>query len=350
MNLRPFLALIFLLSLSLPIYGVEPPLEMDYRSIFYQIKKKLITNPKDLEKLELHGTNFQAQEYLDELLANFWEGLEKNNYFLIFDRSIKPTYRRLSLIRSGKTTLKGFIRISKNMEKCSSYQSLNHSVIKYGQGLGTALQGICGKIATVHSLKKLGLMKAPFNGKYIKEEMLSKVTPKRQQFKGGMTAREVAQAHTKYTKKSCKKYQHICGLDTGKIPFPLQETIDAQVKKGLKIFVANLYIYINSKNPIYDCSLGMTSYNSKGEKRLSHMEHITRVALNPSTKKAIVVTRNGLVQGDMKKTVPANAGLNTISIDPENLECYFEKSTHKGINAVYADTSLDLVEAICCPL
>ena len=165
-----------------------------------------------------------------------------------------------------------------------------------------------------------------------------------------MTAGEVAQAHKKFTRRDCKIYKNICSLDTRKIPSSHQERIEKLAKKGLKIFLAKLYTQMNSTGPKYDCSLGMTSYNSKGEKKLSHLEHITRVALNPKTKKAMVVTKNGLIQGDMKKTVPSNAGSNTFSIDPENLECYFERSTHKGINTVYKDTSIDRVEAICCPL
>jgi hypothetical protein len=350
MKIRPFLALIIFISITLPSFGNDTPVEMNIHSLFFPIDKKLITHHEELEKLGLFGTDFLAQEYKDELLANFWEGLESNNYLLIFYSTIKPIHNRLSLIRSKDLILKGYIRISKGKEKCSTYQSLSHSVIKYGQGLPSALKGICGQLATIHSLKKLGIMKAPYSGKYIKEEKLKEVTPKSQKSDSGMTTKEIATAHKKYTGKSCMNYHHVCSLDTRKIPQGQQEKIEKLAKKGLKVFVANLYTQMNSTKRKYDCSLGMTSYDSKGNKQLSHIEHITRVAINPRTKKAMINTRNGFVQGDMKKTVPASAGINTISIDPENLECYFEKSSHSGINRIYSDLSVDRVEAICCPL
>jgi len=349
MNLRSFLAL-FLFFLHGLSFAGDLPVEMNFHSFYQKMEKKLITTPRELEKLGLFGTDFRSQEYLDEMLASFWEGLELNNYYLVFYKTLKMPYIKLSQIRSENLTLKGYIRVSKWNDKCSTYQPLNYSVIKYGKGLSSALEGICGQIATVHSLKKLGLMKNPFKGPYLKEKNLTDVAPISQKNKGGMTANEIAFAHKKYTGKGCSIYHHICSLDTRKIPAPQQEKIEKLAKKGLKTFVAKLYRQMNGHKPKYDCSLGMTSFDSKGEKKLSHVEHITKIALNPKTKKALVVTKNGLDQGDMKKRVPSNAGNNTFSIDPENLECYFEKSTHKAINKIYQDASLDRVEAICCPL
>ncbi|RLA63050.1 MAG: hypothetical protein DRQ88_07325 [Epsilonproteobacteria bacterium] len=347
MLLRTVLALTLFLSLC-SAYGNEIPSEINVRSSFHQ--KVLISNPHQLEKLGLFGTDFRSQEYLDEMLAHFWEGLEFNNYYLVFHKTLKGTSRDLSQIRSETQTLKGYIRVSKWDEKCSTYQALNYSVIKHGQGLASTLRGICGKIATAHSLKKLGLMKKPFHGAYIKENKLAEITLKRQKKKGGMTSSELALAHKKYTGKSCKIQHHVCHLDTRRIPSQQKEIIEKLAKRGIKKFIAKLYKKMNNLEQKYACSLGMISYSSEGERKFSHTEHITKVAINPRTKKIIVVTKNGMVQGDMKKTVPSHAGFNTFSIDPEKLQCYFQKSSHRAINSIYQGISLNQIESICCPL
>jgi len=342
MKQRPFLALTLFFILSFSAYGEIPSAEMNINSYYHHIEKKLITGPMELDKLGLFGTDFHAQEYLDELLANFWDGLENNNYYLVFFNAFNTPFNRISEIRSGRLNLKAFIRVSKTSQVCSTYQSLNHFIIKAGRGLSSALKGVCGQIATVHSLNRLGKTIKPFNGKFIKEKNLLDLT----QNNSGMTTDELADAHKKHTGKKCQNYQHVCSLDKGKLHAPLKR----KAKKGLKTFVANLYKQTNSKSPKYSCSLVMTSFDSKGKKQLSHVEHISKVALNPRTKKAMVLTKNGLVQGDMKKTVLANAGINTIFIDPENLKCNFKSSTHRGVNAIYQGTSINHVEAICCPL
>lgn len=344
MKLRPLLALTLLLSFC-SVYGEDRG--SNIHGPIHQVEKKLITTPVELEKLGLFGTDFHSQEYLDEMLASFWEGIESNNYYLIFYKSLSGPDRKVSQIRSNKLTLKGYIRISKGYEKCSTYQALNHSVIKLGLGLNSAVEGICGEIAIIHSLKKIGLKKAPFRGKYIKEIEFSDLAEKKS--KNGMSAKELALAQQKFTGKSCEVYSHVCDFDTSRFPPPHKEKIENLAKKGLKTFVAKLYRQMNHTKPKYVCSLGIRSYNREGRKLFSHFEHITKVALNPRNKKAVILTKNGLVQGDMKKTVPAHAGINTYSIDPENLKCNFERSSHRAINRIYKGISLTHVDAVCCP-
>jgi hypothetical protein len=317
-----------------------------------QVKKKLVVRPQELEDLALYGTDFFSQDYLNELLANFWEGLEENNYYLIFYRitSTHHVERVNSQIRSGDFFLRGYVRVPKNNAMCSTFQKINSSIIKNGNGLLSALHGVCGQIATVYSLEKLGVLRPSLDAVFIDEAAMGRVTPLLLESPTGMSLKQMAKVHENYTGKKCQFYQAFCNVSSFRNYYLPKSEVRRLSRVRLKNLVRFLYDRIgNTDSSSYACSLGVEAKDPQKRTLLSHVEFIKRIRLDPRTDKTLVVTKNSLFQGNMKTNITRNGGHNYFLIDFSRPLCQLYKSGNGAVNITYAKQAIDRFEAICCP-
>ncbi|MBT3236764.1 MAG: hypothetical protein HN353_12480 [Bdellovibrionales bacterium] len=292
-------------------------------------RQLLVTDFDILETMDLRGNNDVSQEFVYSINQQLYSGLEENNFLFTYRPFLRwPIYHAVMLFQ--KDMLQSITRIPKD-GSCSSIINITPREITYGQSIKSLTEGICGTIATVHSLLKLDLYK---KAEVIKGTALQPTPVKeikryaRTNAGKSMTIDEMKKAHAhRGTVKCTKTKEHDCSSAT-----------------DMAKFVAYITAYMNHPTRTYDCTMLVRGKDKKGNVNLSHVEHIEKVTIKSGT--ANVKTLNGLDQGDHLHTIPSKPGSNNWSFGLKG--CKFTGGANPGVNATLAGKTPQTVGYFCC--
>lgn len=305
-------------------------------------RQDLVKNLDDYKELGLTAVGETAFEFMTDLKHQLIGGYRLNNYLFNFSHidmlaehtivNGTQTYRLDSILRIPK----GATRRRKTRERCTTMIGTSTEDILFGDAT-TATKGVCGPIAIVHSLVKLGILTATeaYSGDKISAAPLRKAKRAQKKSKSGMTSVEVAIGHARVKKGTAKS-----------LKCTVSEVPSSNAAK-LKKLNQKLKAKLDKTN--MDCTLMVTSITKKGVVTLSHVEHILKVSTyDAATGSAIYETQNGFDQGNQKNTVPKDAGKNSwYSIPggnpPAGLESGANDKIEKGVPAVVTQVGF-----ICC--
>jgi hypothetical protein len=202
--------------------------------------------------------------------------------------------------------------------QCTSHFAVADAFLDEEGGSGTDSSGICGVIATIHSLVELSdldddIRLGEYEGQPVSTDEATsggnlsvkglKTVARHQKHRSGMTFRELREAHASGGASNCKQP-----------PGPFKTGDAAAMKKLIK----DLAAYVNSTKPDWDCTLLVRSSKlANGTYRLSHWEHVKSMKVDPDTGTATVTTTDGLNQGrGNHRRIPAVPGDNTWELTP----------------------------------
>ena len=304
----------------------------------------LITNQLEFEQFfeetPIQGTDQLSQFYLDDLAEAMFEGLATNNYSI----TLKPwEFQELALVNEESgMMISDIVRIHKQIDdqspSCTTWISLDDEELAAGGSGSTANRGVCGAIATLHSIVKLKFIKPEqvFSDGYIKKKAI-KAVQKMQAIPLGMTEKELIKVHKAAGAKVCKA--------SGRFK--------TNNPSGLSRFNQSLSRFVNDRNKTWDCSLFVRS-KKKNRFTLAHVEHVTGMTTQPVRNsrfvKAKIATLNGLDQGNQKTTIPQSAGSNTWDSNPKaRPSCKLSGSTHEdGAKYIKALPAVQYINYVCC--
>lgn len=262
-----------------------------------------IAAAQDLEALGLFTVDGASQTYLETLFEQVFAGLEDHSYAFHFVPVI-GALRGPAIFGLDAHQLSHITRTTRSSERsCTTSFSLDGEEIRGGRS-STATAGICGVIATLHSLVKLGKLtkaEAFTVDKKLTTRALKKLA--KQKDKAGMTFPELREAHAVGGVSKCKHP----GDKNG-----------AHFQTGPKASLHNfnsLLKFVKNGKPAWDCTLLVRSSIKKGRYKLSHWEHITDMSVKGG--KVTINSTNGFNQGNGNHAnIPASPGTNTWEFTP----------------------------------
>ncbi len=220
---------------------------------------------------------------------------------------------------------------------CTSVHVLDD--VAFGQAApDTSRPGVCGHIATIHSLLRLGVWKPAdtFDGDHIRKEIVERIDGYRDDHASGTSLREIADAH-KFEIKAA----------TGKLVGCELRSADPGDKARLQVFAKNLAARVNPPAKDWDCTLGVW-----GKPTFAHVEHVTSVDYDEASGGAKINTLNGFAQGNSNATVPKAPGKNTWYTTPDapagQPSCGLESTAEEG--DPFDGVTTTALYSICCRL
>ena len=258
-----------------------------------------VVNSAALEGLGLKVLNPKLEVYLGNLETQVLRGLEKNNFIFFFKKPGLLDLPGNSFYNRGGLALDFFMRISKGNSIADS-EIIKRDVL-FGGDMKNATTGVCGQIATIRSLVKLGLLKPTeaYKGKFINPKGFI-WAKKFQNDPDGMTAGEIMDAHKGGGATDCKQFGP---RDMGKKAIATE-------------FLDQLSKLQNDPKKTWDCTISLFTENANGETTFAHAEQVTSMKALPNGGGTELTTSNGLTQGNKSTDVPADAGSNTWTAQP----------------------------------
>lgn len=307
-----------------------------------EFKRILVTEHGELERLGLYAQSDSGHRLLRQIQSELYElGLFQNNYFLIFD-VVNEGGAQAAILDKNGTVLDSIVRVPKEGAKCTSLIPVQLRELPVGGGEFSGIKGICGTIATIHSLFKLKLLKKndAFEGKNLNPKKIKEVKDKYQKkFKAGMTMTEIANAHIGYSANECVR----------------SGAVKVKQKEKLKRITTWLAKAMQEKKRPWDCTIAFDQHNRKGQLVFAHAEQVVGVpAFDPGSGGINVRTLNGFSQGKVSKKglhvgVPAAPGFNTWYIQPGGRPaCSLDSGASDQIDEKFGNVLPDVVEFVCC--
>ncbi len=263
-----------------------------------------VANFEQLESLRLEATDPQSRKYLNQLWTDLAENLEIYSYTLHFIFPVRPIVR-LAIKGPEGSILSKITSVARDPNTpCMHTKAILPKDILHGSD-STSNEGICGVIATIHSLVDINRIRArdAYQRNRLSKKALKEFAPF-QKAKAGMTFKELAQAHAHGGASTCKQ------LPGNGVP--------TNSRQGMELFWSNLNKMKNHPREDWDCTLMVRSRKKRdGTYALSHFEHVKAVRVARDNKSCEVDTTNGFNQGNGNHgRIPQNPGMNTWKFEP----------------------------------
>lgn len=268
-----------------------------------------------LAQLGLQGSNPYAEEYTELLLSAVVEGLPSNTYRFVFSPLVDPVMPAVT-DATGELVLDYVARESMLPDTaCTSVERIDADEILLGDSNDSMTRGVCGAIATVHSLNKLGLTIPTLgtelygdgfiSGSYIQGIMGGRALLPI----GRLIDAHVAGLKTQFPKA---KRRDLCQETTGSG----QTQAVTNNRKGFTPTSneGNMGQFVSYLQSAMQAGKDVTLIVDTA-RGVAHAEHIVSVTVDADGV-ATVETANGYEQGNLTTEVPADAGTNTWTVDP----------------------------------
>lgn len=299
-----------------------------------------------LNKLKLKGSNETATSYINTMTSELSYASSDHTFRFLFQRTAKTLLPSSYIYQEGKGILKGFLRTPNSDRIGSSWESLSDlSASRYGLSsmwlfdISTATKGICGPIAVLHSLVRLGLRSADdiTDGNFLNQQQLSQVL-KYQTDLSGIKIPNYKQAH----------------IDAGATECEESDIINAESTAKLSAFNDQLAAKMSSKDPVWDCGFVIKTVTPTGAVTLHHIEHVVGVESSKTKRghtQAVIKTVNGLDQGDKGSSIPASPGTNSWKSVPRgdpNVKFQSSTSANDKLYKSGLPAAATHVQWVCC--
>ncbi len=320
-----------------------------------------------LDLLNLQGTDAASALYVDTLTDAIFEGLATNGYRFELSELDPTAEGSFITVADGQWKVDYVVRQSLLPgTACQSFERIDDEELALGESVASMNRGVCGAIATVHSLNKLGVS-IPQLGSDL-------------YVNGGADSDPQTQPNTDYIHPNYIKgimnggsllstsrliLMHVLALRTlpGKANAKQRDLCSETTRGGQAVAATNnrkpatptkskhkMKRFIKALKAAFDAGKDVTIIVDT-PKGVPHAEHVTNVVIDPVTGVATVTTKNGYEQGNLKNTVPKDAGNNTWTLNPEG-GAAFGGSTHADSNgynnAINRQGGISSVKMIAC--
>lgn len=328
------------IPIPVPITPIEPtPIRPEpIEKAFVQ----RVTNFEELESLRLEGIDPQSSKYLSGLWSMMAENLEIYSYALHFVFPLKPVVR-LAIKGPEGAILTKVTSIARDPNTpCMHSRDIIAKDMLFGQDASTASEGICGVIATIHSLVDIGRVRA--RDAYERNRLARRalrVFGRFQRQRAGMTFRELRDAHAHGGASECRQ------LPGNGVP--------TNSRQGMELFWRNLSDFKNHPTEQWDCTLMVRSpRRADGTYALSHFEHVRAVRVARDNRSCEIDTTNGLDQGSGRHDrIPQDPGVNTWKFEPMGrptgkLDRSTRRDVERGADREGWRNNVGTVNYVCC--
>lgn len=273
----------------------------------------------------LSPSNDVAAEWRSAIIETMAAHAHDSRYLLVFGAAPAPEGAVLS--RPDGLWLHSIERTEAEDPTCTSMLQLDP--VNQGDPLDliNLESGICGHMAVVQSLVKLGVWSPQdtFDGGYIKPSRLDEIRRFQIEDPEGMKTPEIAAAHQ--------------ALGTG--PCEIVDLVDCGDDEAIARLLQELADHVNDDDPEWDCTLRVAHEDEAS----AHVEHVNGVGVRNGH--TYIFTKNGYFQGNQTTTVPAEPLINVWEHDPRGICGMFHQEPYaKGEPANRAVTHFGHV---CCP-
>lgn len=194
----------------------------------------------------------------------------------------------------------------------------------------------CGNIAVIHSLMRLGVLKAEdaFEGEHLKRSLVERID-RFHDAHGGMTADQQRRAYKDFDTPARRIECTTTGL-AGSVDEPAGMLAAAELLSRL----------MASTEPVFDCSLAVRGdIQADGTARFRHVEHVKAVRRADNGEYEID-TLDGLNQGNGSAGIPRSPATNTWGIGPGWIQ--FKTSSNAENRRRFSEESFHAYDMRCC--